>query len=126
MKDQKLFENISKTDNVKKLEQTCMMSLLGISFSDEKDFHRKVFQTAQDRLKVLCLIKGIECPMCDIDISDETKLRRVVGTSLICSLIEKGIINVDDTDEIELEIGNLKVKKEGSFVDDLINNIPLN
>jgi len=83
-----LVQNISNTNNVKKLEYTISMLCFGLVMdtTHEQDYI-DLIELSVDRLKVLSLIDGTDHPLCHIDlVNDRDKIEKSVMMSVMMSI----------------------------------------
>lgn len=85
-----LIENISETNDVKKLEMTISMLMFGwVMDTHNTKEYEELIEVSVNRLNILMLIRGEEHPLQNVDlVRDRNKIEMSVKMSMIESLME--------------------------------------
>ena len=85
-----LIENISETNDVKKLEMTISMLMFGWVMDDHnKEEYEELIEITKDRLRTVMIIKGESHPLCDLDLKrDKKKIEMSVMMSIVKQVSE--------------------------------------
>lgn len=88
---QKLIENISTTEDFKKLEYTFSMLSMGWTLDDShQEDYKELLKLTIGRIKTLSIIKGIPHLLSEMDIdNEEDKIKSLIMLSMVKSVLQK-------------------------------------
>jgi len=90
-----LIENISETNDVKKLEMTISMLMFGWVMDDHNTKeYEELIEVSVNRLNILMLIRGEEHPLQNVDlVRDRERIEMSVKLSMIKSVMDMEQMN---------------------------------
>lgn len=90
-----LIENISETNDVKKLEMTISMLMFGWVMDDHNTKeYEELIEVSVNRLNILMLIRGEEHPLQNVDlVRDRERIEMSVKLSMIKSVMDMERMN---------------------------------
>jgi hypothetical protein len=90
-----LIENISETNDVKKLEMTISMLMFGWVMDDHNTKeYEELIEVSVNRLNILMLIRGEEHPLQNVDlVRDRERIEMSVKLSMIKSVMDMEKMN---------------------------------
>ena len=90
-----LIENISETNDVKKLEMTISMLMFGWVMDDHNTKeYEELIEVSVNRLNILMLIRGEEHPLQNLDlVRDKDRIEMSVKLSMIKSVMDMEKMN---------------------------------
>jgi len=86
-----LIENISETNDVKKLEMTISMLMFGwVMDNQHENEYVELIELSVNRLNILMMIRGEEHPLQNLDlVRDKDRIEMSVKLSMIKSVMEQ-------------------------------------